>query len=158
MFLFQALEKEYSGHSMVGRPMARVMLTGRVTEAQAAALRAHAEAVGLPMYQATVRALELGIAALTGGREPPAPAVDRAIAQASIMEEVRSMMDRLATRAELSDRLVQRTLYAAGAAYAAALAGATDGAEPERADAIKRDVARDADAVFERQLARAREG
>ena len=138
--------------------MARVMLTGRVTEAQAAALRAHAEAVGLPMYQATVRALELGIAALTGGREPPAPAVDRAIQQASMMEEVRSMMDRLATRAELSDRLVQRTLYAAGAAYAAALAGATDGAEPDRADAIKRDVARDAEAVFERQLARAREG
>ena len=138
--------------------MARVMLTGRVTNAQAAALRAHAEAVGLPMYQATVRALEHGIAILTGDRETPVTTADRVKAPVSELERLRTTVERLTIRAELRDRLVQQALYMSCAAYAAALAVATKGAAPEQVDEIERDVAHVADAVFGRQLARAWEG
>ena len=135
--------------------MPRVMLTARVTDSQAAALKSYAAEVGLPLYQATVRALELGIAALVGGRgaEParhdPTPA---ASAQTGEIEALREAIDRLTTRAELTDRLTQRTLYAAGAAYAASLAGPTQ--DPEKLAGI----AADADKIFDRQLAKAREG
>ena len=138
--------------------MARVMLTGRVTDAQAAALRAHAEAVGLPMYQATVRALEHGIAILTGDRDTPVPTADRVKAPVSELERLRTTIERLTIRAELRDRLVQRALYMSCAAYAAALAAATKGAAPEQVNEIERDVTHVADAVFGRQLARAWEG
>lgn len=135
--------------------MPRVMLTARVTDTQAAALKSYAADVGLPLYQATVRALELGIAALVGGRgaEPvrhdPAPI---ASISAGEVEALREAVDRLTVRAELTDRLTQRTLYAAGAAYAAALAG------PGRGDEHMAQVARDAERIFDRQLAKAREG
>lgn len=131
--------------------MGRVMLTGRVTEPQAAALRGYAEEAGLPLYQATVRALELGIAALVGARdfEPVQTA------PASLTDdgngELREAIERLALRVELSDRVIQRTLYAAGAAYAAALAGPGEGDEHMAA------ITRDADRIFERQLAKAKE-
>ncbi len=134
--------------------MPRVMLTARVTDSQAAALKSYAADVGLPLYQATVRALELGIAALVGGRgaEPvkpdPAPAAG---ASAGEMEALREAVERLTVRAELTDRLTQRTLYAAGAAYAAALAG------PGQADEHMAQIARDAERIFDRQLAKARE-
>lgn len=134
--------------------MARVMLTARVTDTQAAALRGYAAEVGLPLYQATVRALELGIAALIGGRgaEPasadanPAPSVG-----VGEVEAIREEVERLTVRAELADRLTQRTLYAACAAYAAAMAG------PGQSNKHKADVAEDADEIFFRQLAKARE-
>ena len=135
--------------------MPRVMLTARVTDTQAAALKSYAAEVGLPLYQATVRALELGIASLVGGRgaEParhdPAPIAG---AQAGEIEALREAIDRLTTRAELTDRLTQRTLFAAGAAYAAALAG------PGQGDEHMAQVARDAERIFDRQLAKAREG
>ena len=131
------------------------MLTARVTDTQAAALKSYAADVGLPLYQATVRALELGIALLVGGRgaEPvrhdPVPAVG---APAEEIEALREAVDRLTTRAELTDRLTQRTLFAAGAAYAAALAG------PGQGDEHMAQVARDAERIFDRQLAKAREG
>lgn len=134
--------------------MPRVMLTARVTDTQAAALKSYAADVGLPLYQATVRALELGIAALVGGRgaEPvrpdPAPA---ASVSAGEVEALRDAVDRLTVRAELTDRLTQRTLYAAGAAYAAALAGPGQGEEHMGR------IARDAEVIFGRQLAKARE-
>ena len=135
--------------------MPRVMLTARVTHTQAAALKSYAGEVGLPLYQATVRALELGIAALVGGRGIEAarsattPAVQASTEQ---MEALREAVDRLTIRAELADKLTQRTLYASGAAYAASLAGAGQGeAHLER-------IAQDAAAIFERQLAKAREG
>lgn len=134
--------------------MPRVMLTARVTDTQAAALKSYAADVGLPLYQATVRALELGIAALVGGRgvEParhdPIPA---ASAQTGEIEALRDAVDRLTVRAELTDRLTQRTLFAAGAAYAAALAG------PGQGDEHMAQVARDAERIFNRQLAKARE-
>ena len=134
--------------------MARVMLTARVTDTQAAALKGYAAEVGLPVYQATVRALELGIAALVGGRgiEPArAPAAPDAGVSPDQVEALREAVERLTVRAELSDRVTQRTLYAAGAAYAAALAGPTE--DPGRLTKI----AMDADRIFERQLARARE-
>lgn len=51
----------------------------------------------------------------------------------------------------MSDRLNQQTLYAAGAAYVALLAGPTR--DPEKLAGI----ARDADRVYERQFAKARE-
>lgn len=134
--------------------MARVMLTGRVTESQAAALRSYAADVGLPVYQATVRALELGIAALVGGRgvqaAKPDPAASPALATDEI-EALREAVDRLTMRAELADRIAQRTLYAAGAAYAAALAAPGNGEERMA------QISRDADRIFERQLAKARE-
>lgn len=43
------------------------MLTGRVTEANAKTLKSWADEAGLPMYQAVVRALEVGISSLTKG-------------------------------------------------------------------------------------------
>lgn len=133
----------------------RVMLTARVTETQAAALREYAGEVGLPMYQATVRALELGIAALVGGRGiEPARAGNEGEKKSPELELnlLHEAVDRLTLRAELSDRLNQRTLYAAGAAYAASLAGPTS--DPERLA----EITRDADRIFDRQLAKARAG
>lgn len=141
----------------------RVMLTGRVTETQAAALRAYADEVGLPLYQATVRALELGIAALIGGRgaAPIASAegvpgvLERAgesIASEAELSALREAVDRLTDRAELTDRLVQRTLYASCASYAASIAAPGEGAEHLAT------IAADADRIFDRQLAKAREG
>lgn len=134
--------------------MARVMLTGRVTDSQAAALRAYAADVGLPLYQATVRALEIGIATLIGGRgEGAVTAVAAPVPDTGAIEEA---LGELMARADRSDALLQRTLFAAGAAYAAGLAAAGEGAPPERAAAIKAEVARDSEAIFERQLAMAR--
>ncbi len=141
----------------------RVMLTGRVTETQAAALRAYADEVGLPLYQATVRALELGIAALIGGRgaapleaAQDGPRAGEGIASEMEISALREAVDRLTLRAELTDRLVQRTLYASCASYAASLAELVGEEEqrPERLTAI----AEDADRIFDRQLAKAREG
>ena len=134
--------------------MGRVVLGARVTDSQAAALRAYAEQAGLTFYQASVRAVELGIAALVGGRgAEPAEARQGPDQVTHDMEisALREAIDRLTVRAELSDRLTQRTLYAAGAAYVAALAGPTE--EPERLA----EIARRADRVFDRQLAKARE-
>ena len=131
--------------------MARVMLTGRVTDTQAAALKSYAAEVGLPLYQATVRALELGIATLVGGRGAEPERVVPAGVSAGEIEALREAIDRLTQRAELSDRLTQRTLYAAGAAYAAALAGPGSNAEH------KAQITRDADQIFNRQLVIARE-
>lgn len=137
--------------------MARVMLTGRVTDTQAAALKGYAAEVGLPLYQATVRALELGIAALVGGRGATAlPGANLDASSGSIVatpaevEALREAVERLTFRAELADRLIQRTLYAAGAAYAAALTG------PGEGEAYMARIARDADLIFDRQLAKAR--
>lgn len=137
----------------------RVMLTGRVTETQAAALRAYADEVGLPLYQATVRALELGIAALIGGRgaapiaaaegDPGTIARETSDMDVSALREA---VERLSDRAELTDRLVQRTLYASCASYAASIAAPGEGAEHMAA------IAADADRIFDRQLAKAREG
>lgn len=135
--------------------MPRVMLTARVTDSQAAALKSYAADVGLPLYQATVRALELGIAALVGGRgAAPAetPKGPDPVTSDSELATLREAVDRLTVRAELTDRLTQRTLYAAGAAYAAALAGPGEGEERLAA------ITRDADRIFDRQLAKAREG
>lgn len=134
--------------------MARVMLTGRVTDSQAAALRAYAAEVGLPLYQATVRALEIGIATLIGGRgEGVSTDAAAPVPDTSAIEEA---LGELMARADRSDALLQRTLFAAGAAYAAGLAAAGEGAPPQRAAAIKAEVARDSEAIFERQLAMAR--
>lgn len=136
--------------------MARVMLSARVTEPQAEALKAYAEEAGLPLYQATVRALELGIAQLVSGQakadsDAPVQTVPASLDE-DILTELCDAIERLSTRAELTDRLTQRTLYAAGAAYAAALAPHGEGQE-HRAQ-----IAQDADRIFERQLAKAREG
>ena len=149
--------------------MARVMLTGRVTEPQADALKAWAEDAGLPLYQATVRALELGIAALAephssnGNGEPvqAAPASLDSEAIEALRTSIEKMIERheaqadmlsqIVMRADLSDRLTQRALYAAGAAYAAALAG------PGETEDHRAEIARDADRIFARQLAKVQE-
>lgn len=142
------------------------MLTGRVTEPQADALKAYAESAGLPLYQATVRALELGIAALAGPEsgEPvqaaPASLDSQAIEalRASIERMIErheaqaDMLSQIVMRADLSDRLTQRALYAAGAAYAAALAG------PGETEDHRAEIARDAERIFARQLAKVQEG
>ncbi|WP_128082139.1 hypothetical protein [Sphingomonas sp. Ant20] len=100
------------------------MLTGRVTDAQAAALKSYAADVGLPVYQATVRALELGIATLVGGRgAEPAQAAPASVSAGEI-DALREAIDRLSQRAELSDRLTQRTLYAAGGGLCCGASGA----------------------------------
>ena len=131
--------------------MPRVMLTARVTDTQAAVLKSYAAEAGLPLYQATVRALELGIAALVGGRGAEGVQAVSAGPTGSEIDGLRDALERLTLRAELADRLAQRTLYAAGAAYAAALAGPGEGEERLA------QIARDADRIFERQLARAQE-
>lgn len=133
--------------------MARVMLTGRVTDTQAAALKGYAADVGLPLYQATVRALELGIAALVGGRGAEPAGSDGSattVPNSPDVEALREAIERLTTRSELTDRLIQRTLYAAGAAYAAALA------EPGQGEERLAQIALDADRIFDRQLAKAK--
>ncbi|WP_230772272.1 hypothetical protein [Sphingomonas sp. Leaf4] len=122
-----------------------------MTDTQAAVLKGYAAEAGLPLYQATVRALELGIAALVGGRGVEAVPVVSAGPTGSEIDGLRDAVERLTLRAELADRLAQRTLYAAGAAYAAALAGPGDGEERLA------QIASDADRIFERQLARAQE-
>lgn len=66
------------------------------------------------------------------------------------VEALREAIDRLTTRSELTDRLIQRTLYAAGAAYAAPLA------EPGQGEERLAQIARDADRIFDRQLAKAK--
>lgn len=140
-------------HTLMQVAMARVMLTGRVTDTQAAALKGYAADVGLPLYQATVRALELGIAALIGGRgaEPTgSDSTPATLPNSPDVEAMREAIDRLITRSELTDRLIQRTLYAAGAAYAAALA------EPGQGEERLAQIARDADRIFDRQLAKAK--
>ena len=140
--------------------MARMMLTGRVTEPQADALKAWAEKAGLPLYQATVRALELGIAALaepqSGEPVQAAPAIEALRASIEKMIERHDaqadMLSQIVMRADLNDRLTQRALYAAGAAYAAALAG------PGETKGHRAEIARDADRIFARQLAKVQEG
>lgn len=150
--------------------MARVMLSGRVTQPQADALQAWADEAGLPLYQATVRALELGIAALSGpsntsGSSSPVQTAPASLDSAAI-ESLRSliesmaarseaqsdMLSQLAMRADLSDRLTQRALFAAGAAYAASLAG------PGESEEHRAEIARDAERIFARQLAKVQEG
>lgn len=141
------------------------MLTGRVTEPQADALKAWAEDAGLPLYQATVRALELGIAALaepqSGEPVQAAPTSLDSEAIESLRASIENMIERhdaqtdmlsqIVMRANLSDRLTQRALYAAGAAYAAALAG------PGETEEHRAEIARDADRIFARQLAKVQE-
>lgn len=137
--------------------MPRVMLTARVTDTQAAALKAYATDVGLPLYQATVRALEIGIATLIGGRgagELPAPNPPQVVPPID-HEAVLDGLGALMARADQTDALIRRTLFAAGAAYAAGLAAAREGVTPARADEVMAEVARDSEAVFERQLAKA---
>ena len=143
-----------------------MMLTGRVTEPQADALKAYAESVGLPLYQATVRALELGIAALaepqSGEPVQAAPASLDSEAIEALRASIESMIERhdaqadmlsqIVMRADLNDRLTQRALYAAGAAYAAALAG------PGETKGHRAEIARDAARIFARQLAKVQEG
>nr|KIS29560.1 hypothetical protein TQ38_28020 [Novosphingobium sp. P6W] len=136
--------------------MARVMLTARVTETQAAVLRSYADEAGLSLYQATVRAIELGIAAFVAGRSAEPASPDHPAGHSEEIAALREGIERLTVRAELSDAVTQRTLFAAGAAYAASLAVAGQGASPERLAQIKDEIARDSYAIFERQLAMAR--
>ena len=75
-----------------------------------------------------------------------------AVASDAELTALRETVDRLTLRAELTDRLVQRTLYASCASYAASLAAPGEGAERLAA------IAEDADRIFDRQLAKAREG
>ncbi|WP_239807056.1 hypothetical protein [Croceicoccus hydrothermalis] len=141
------------------------MLTGRVTEPQADALKAYAENAGLPLYQATVRALELGIAALAGPQDGEPVQAASASLDSDTIEGLRlsienmierheaqaDMLSQIVMRADLSDRLTQRALYAAGAAYAAALAG------PGETEEHRAEIARDSDRIFARQLAKVQE-
>ena len=101
-----------------------MMLTGRVTEPQADALKAWAEKAGLPLYQATVRALELGIAALaepqSGEPVQAAPASLDSEAIEALRASIEKMIERhdaqadmlsqIVMRADLNDRLTQRAL------------------------------------------------
>lgn len=145
--------------------MARVLLGARVTDAQADALRGYAGEAGVTFYQATVRAIEIGITVLTSGggtspgQVPPAGhLVEADKGLRDTVESLRGMIEglcetneRLAIRTDLITKVAQRGLYAAGAAYAAALAG------PGKGDAHMAEIARDADRIFERQLAKAQE-
>lgn len=146
----------YAVRVLWGTFMARVMLTARVTQAQAAALKCYADEAGLPLYQATVRAIELGIAALVQGRsaEPVLPA--ETAGHSEEIGALREVVEQLMIRAELNDAVTQRSLFAAGAAYAASLAVAGQGSSAERLAQIKDEIARDSRAIFERQLAIAR--
>jgi hypothetical protein len=145
--------------------MGRVVLGARVTDAEAEALRVYAAQTGLTFYQATIRAVEVGIAALTAAADntPEAVVPDGLSAQAvqdlrdtieSLRLTVEGLCDtntRLTTHIELTGKVAQRSLYAAGAAYAAALAG------PGTSDAHKAEILTDANRIFERQLAKAQE-
>lgn len=146
--------------------MGRVVLGARVTDAEAEALRAYAAQTGLTFYQATIRAVEVGIAALTAAADGTPAGVAAAGPSTQAVEDLRETIERLritveglcdtnarlTTHIELTGKVAQRALYAAGAAYAAALAG------PGTSDAHKAEIADDANRIFERQLAKAQAG
>lgn len=132
--------------------MGRVVLGARVTDSQAAALRAYAEQAGLTFYQATIRAVEIGIASLAEERQTDDASPSTDTPPDPELVALRETVDRLALRAELADRVIQRSLYTSCASYAAALAG------PGHGEEHMAQIARDADRIFERQLAKAREG
>lgn len=99
--------------------MSRTPVSLRLTRPQIAFLRRHAEAHGVSLYQASNRAMEAGLAALAGVAEPGATE-----------EPIAGLIGELVARVERLERLADRALYSAAAAYAyarqAALAGARD--------------------------------
>lgn len=133
--------------------MARVLLSARVTQAQAAVLRAYAEEAGLPLYQATVRALERGIAALVSEHEAVPAAPSEPIDISSIEEG----MGVLQAHIERVGKIGEQALYAAGAAYAAGVASAKEQMPSDLHAGFDQALKREADQIFERQLAKAQE-
>ncbi|PHY21504.1 hypothetical protein [Caulobacter sp. BP25] len=99
--------------------MSRTPVSLRLTRAQIAFLRRHAEAHGVSLYQSSTRAMEAGLAALAGASEPGAAE-----------EPIAALIGELLARIERLERLADRALYSAAAAYSyarqAALAGARD--------------------------------
>ena len=146
--------------------MSRVVLGARVTDSEAEALRAYAEGAGITFYQATVQALAAGISTLTSDlkatptQAPPAANSAETVAGLndtlnalrSTIEAMSDVITDLKIRAGLSEQVGQRSLYAAGAAYAAALAG------PGKGEDHMAGIVQDANRIFERQLAIAQQG
>lgn len=118
--------------------MSRSPVSLRLTRTQIAFLRRQAEAHGVSLYQASNRAMEAGLAALAGSSEPGA-----------IEEPITGLIGELLARVERLERLADRALYSAAAAYSyarqAALAGARD------AKALDEAVAEAAGEAYRRQ-------
>ena len=133
--------------------MARVLLSARVTQAQAAVLRAYADEAGLPLYQATVRALERGIAALVSEHE----AVPDTTSVTFDISSIEEGMGVLQAHIERVGKIGEQALYAAGAAYAAGVASAKEQMPSDLHAGFDSALKREADQIFKRQLAKAQE-
>jgi len=118
--------------------MKQVQHTVRVPAAVDKALRKLAEQRGVTNYAMLQRSLQVGVAAQTS--EPTASAVDR-----EFLAEVAS----ISTRLEEIERLIDRTLFTACAAYCYARAVAIDSDESDE------DIADGVRPAYERQRAMA---
>ena len=134
--------------------MSRVVLSARVTQTQSDALRAYAAQAGLPFYQATVRALEAGIAILAGS--PDADAAPQV--EPVNLDRIEEGLGLLQAHIERIGQMSERALFAAGASYAAGVVSAKSAMTPDERKSFDDDVAREADRIFARQLAIARGG
>lgn len=125
--------------------MSRTPVSLRLTRQQIAFLRRHAEAHSVSLYQASNRAMEAGLAVLAGAAEPGAAE-----------EPIAAMIGELLARIERMERVADRALYSAAAAYSyarqAALAGVRD------AKALDEAVAEAAGEAYRRQRDLARGG
>lgn len=132
--------------------MSRVMLSARVTKAQADALRQFADEAGLPLYQATVRALERGIEALTENKtettSPPSEPVN--------LDRIEEGIGILQAHVERIEALNDRSLFAAGAAYAATVIAAKTGMSADERKQFDKAIATEANKIHKRQLDKAR--
>lgn len=107
--------------------MHRVSLSLRLTRTQDAAVQRYAEAHGVTRYQAAIRVMEAGLAAIVASSTPPSgDGTDTAAAIGELM-----------VRADRLERLIDRALFTAAAAYTfarqAALSGAHDLAKLDQA-------------------------
>jgi hypothetical protein len=108
--------------------MSRVSLSLRLTRAQDAALRRYADAHGVVRYQAAIRAVEAGLAALVGGgpTRSDQPSAETADALGELIVRVHRL-----------EQMTDRTLFTSAAAYQfsrkAALRGESDPAKVDQA-------------------------
>lgn len=123
----------------------RVQLSLRISRAQDAALRHHAEMAGLgSRYQAGVRAFEAGLGVLVSGGRFDQPSDDC---------EIAAGLGELLARTVRLEALTDRVLYTASAAYAYSRRGVLRSETDSKMDQLIGDAAQDAYAR-QRELAR----
>jgi len=123
--------------------MSRVTVSVRLTRAQMAVIRRHAEAHGISTYQTAIRIMEAGLGAMIGG-----------VAEAKPDDAISFAVGELQARAERLERFADRALYTASAAYAYARQAALVGSQEPKA--LDEAVAQAAGEAYRRQLDLAR--